>query len=279
MIRSRLIILAFVALFIGSCKDNGEETTTDDPQVSSAPPFLPFSVVGVLPHDTSYFTEGLEFHEGKLFESSGPGTDPNGTDVGPYPSAFGIVDSVTGKVQTKVELDKKKYFGEGITIFDGKIYQLTWKENVGFVYDAKTYKKLKEFTLPAPEGWGLTHDDKSLIMSAGTNQLYFLDPDSLTTRNILSVFDNNGPLTSRINELEYINGFIYANEWYTNYILKIDPANGKIVGRIDLTRQVNEARSKYANSNEMNGIAYDSASNNILVTGKNWPEIYKIRLQ
>ncbi|RYZ19604.1 MAG: glutaminyl-peptide cyclotransferase, partial [Sphingobacteriales bacterium] len=149
----------------------------------------------------------------------------------------------------------------------------------GFVFDAKTFQKIKEFALPAAEGWGLTHDTASLIMSVGTNQLYFLHPETLATTNMITVHDNNGPITSRLNELEYINGYVYANEWLTNYIAKIDPSTGKLVGRLDMSRLIAEAAQRNPNGNEMNGIAYDSASNIILVTGKNWPVFYKIRLK
>ncbi|HTF28695.1 MAG TPA: glutaminyl-peptide cyclotransferase [Flavitalea sp.] len=279
MMRKTLNVIVFFSFLFAGCNNEPEEDTTEDAQVTTGPTVLPFSLIGTQPHDISYFTEGFEYHNGQLYESSGSDSDPSGSGPGPYPSAFGIVDSATGKVTPKVTLDKSKYFGEGITIFKGKIYHLTYKEKVGFVYDLKTYKKLKEFPLPAPEGWGLTHDTSRIIMSVGTNQLYYLHPDSLTTTNILSVYDNNGPLTSRLNELEFINGYIYANEWYTNYIAKIDPSTGKVVGRLDLSLQVKEAKQRNPNANEMNGIAYDSVSNNILVTGKNWPVIYKIRLQ
>ncbi len=271
-----ILIFLFVS---GSCNNSDDGAEDPSPAVSSAPPLLPFSQVGTQPHDISYFTEGLEFYNGKLYESSGSGTDPNGAGPGPYPSAFGLVDSATGKVTPKVTLDKSKYFGEGITFFKGKVYQLTWQEKKGFVYDAKTFEKIREFALPTPEGWGLTHDTSHLIMSVGTNQLYFLHPDSLNVTNMITVHDNNGPIQSRLNELEYINGYIYANEWYTNYIAKIDPSSGKIVGKLDLSRQVAEAAQRNPNGNEMNGIAYDSASNHILITGKNWPVIYRIRIQ
>lgn len=279
MIRKAPVYLVFATLLFSACTSKPDEDPVEDQQVSIAPSILPFSLVGTQPHDISYFTEGLEFHNGQLYESSGPSTNENGTGPGPYPSGFGVVDSASGKVSPKVMLDKIKYFGEGITFFNGKIYQITWREKTGFVYDAKSFKKLREFTLPTAEGWGLTHDTMHIIMSVGTNQLYYLHPDSLTTSNIVSVHDNNGPLTSRLNELEYINGYIYANEWYTNYIVKIDPLSGKVVGRLDLSRQVAEAAQRNPSANEMNGIAYDSVSNNILVTGKNWPVMYKIRLQ
>ena len=270
----------FILLFsLAACGDSDQDSSDTETMVTTGPPVLPFSVVGTQPHDISYFTEGLEFYSGQLYESSGSGTDPNGAGPGPYPSAFGVVDSATGKVTPKVTLDKSKYFGEGITFFKDKVYQLTYQEKKGFVYDANTFQKLREFTLPTPEGWGLTHDTSHLIMSVGTNQLYFLHPDTLHVTNMITVHDNNGPVTSRLNELEYINGYIYANEWYSNYIAKIDPSSGKVVGKLDVSRLIKEAAQRNPNGNEMNGIAYDSVSNHILLTGKNWPVIYRIRLQ
>ena len=139
----------------------------------------------------------------------------------PHPSAAGIVNLKTGKVDTKILLDRAKYFGEGITVFNDKLYMLTWTSEVGFVYDAKTFKKISEFKLPTKQGWGLTHDSSSIIMSNGSNSLHYLDPVTLKVKNILGVVDNNGAV-GNINELEYVDGFIYANQWTTSYILKID---------------------------------------------------------
>jgi glutamine cyclotransferase len=212
-----------------------------------------------------------------LYESSGSGSAGD-KQPGAYPSAFGTVDLKTGKVNIKVQLDNTTYFGEGITFFRDKVYQLTWQSGIGFIYDAKTFKKLGEFKIPAREGWGLTHDSAHLIMSDGSSNLYFISPDSLRLLNIVSVTDNNGPV-GNVNELEYINGFIYANQWQTPYILKIDPASGKVVGRINLENLVNEVNNKYPDANDLNGIAFDSANNKLYVTGKLWPNIYEIRLQ
>src|SRR5690606_17349481 len=142
-----------------------------------------------------------------------------------------------------IELDKSKYFGEGITFFNDKLYVLTWKSRVGFVYDATTFKKIREFPLPAAEGWGMTHDSASLIMSDGSSNLYYLSPETLGLQKIVSVKDHNGPVAN-INELEYINGYIYANQWLTSYILKIDPASGQVVGRLDLTPLAKEVNAK-----------------------------------
>jgi glutamine cyclotransferase len=275
LIMKKILIMAgVIAIMLAACNDSNSNDTTDTVRSDAgAPPPIQFSVLNKFPHDTTYFTEGLEFHNGQLFESSGGNADES-----PYPSEFGIADMKTGKNTSKVKLDKSKYFGEGITIFKDKIYQLTWTSEVGFVYDANTFQKIKEFKLPAKEGWGLTHDSTSLIMSSGNSNLYYMSPDSLRLLNILRVTDNNGPVPN-INELEYINGYIYANQWETSYILKIDPATGKVVGRIDLTTLQNEATAAYQGADVPNGIAYDSATGKVYVTGKKWPFIYEIKLQ
>jgi glutamine cyclotransferase len=264
--------ISFIILV--ACNDNNSDNNNDTIQPDViAPPPIQFSVLNKHPHDTTYFTEGLEFYNGQLFESSGGNASES-----PYPSEFGIADMKTGKVESKVKLDKSKYFGEGITIFKDKIYQLTWTSEIGFVYDAKTFQKIKEFKLPAKEGWGLTHDSANLIMSSGSNNLYFLSPDSLKLLNILRVIDNNGPVPN-INELEYVNGYIYANQWETPYILKINAETGKVEGRLDLTALQQEASATNPRADVANGIAYDSASGKMYVTGKKWPFIYEIKMQ
>lgn len=272
------VSIAVIVIFntLAACNESGSNTTDNNPGNTNAvapPPAIQYAVVNKFPHDTSYFTEGFEFYKGQLFESSGGNADES-----PYPSEFGIADLKTGKVTTKVQLDKAKYFGEGITVFNDKIYQLTWTSQVGFVYDANTFKKIKEFKIPAKEGWGLTHDSANLIMSDGTSNLYYLSPDSLKLLNILRITDNSGPVPN-INELEYINGYIYANQWETAYILKIDPATGKIVGRLDMEPLQKEASALRPGADVLNGIAFDSANNKILVTGKRWPYVYEIKLQ
>ncbi len=183
---------------------------------------------------------------------------------------------MTGKIDKKIVLDNKVYFGEGITFFNGKIYQLTWKNQKGFVYDAKTFRKLKEFNYQG-EGWGLTHDSSWLIMSDGSSNLRFLNPETLKVETIVSVVDNNGPV-SNINELEYIDGFIYANVWQRDHIIKIDPVSGKVLGKINLDSIVREIRTKSETADYLNGIAYNPATKTIFVTGKLWPLVYEIRL-
>lgn len=286
-----LVILSLLA----ACNNNHPDTpATGSQPADNTPPLISYSVMKTLPHDTSSFTEGFLVHDGKLWESIG--TDSN---MPPNrKSLFGSIDSATGKISPKVELDRKKYFGEGIVFLNGKVYQLTYKTKIGFIYDATTFRKLGEFTFPSPEGWGMTTDGTHLIMSDGTSNIYFLDPNSTTPvetkieyedgtsivktlpsfkiARILGVTDNNGP-DSNINELELIDGFLYANKWQTNYILKIDPASGKVVGQLNMDSIANDAKTKNPALAEMNGIAFDSVSHKIYVTGKLWPTIYEIR--
>jgi glutamine cyclotransferase len=177
-----------------------------------------------------------------------------------------------------------KYFGEGITVLNGKLYQLTYKEKTGFIYDAKTLKQLGTFSYNTAEGWGMTNDGTSLIYSDGTSNLYYLDPNTLKETKRLQVSDNYGPV-SNINELEYIKGFIYANQWQTELLLKIDPNTGKVVAQANMANlrvqggisSVAEARGP-EDPEYLNGIAYDKENNRIFVTGKNWPKLFEIKL-
>jgi glutamine cyclotransferase len=289
--RSPLFLLA-IGLLAGCNNANKDATTTAT--TDNAPPTLNYTVVKTYPHDTSAYTEGFLFHNGQLFESTG-------TEAASMPgrrSLFGTVDLTTGRITPKAELDRNKYFGEGIVFLHDKLYQLTYTTKIGFIYDAKTFKKLGEFTFPSKEGWGMTTDGKYLIMSDGTSNINYFDTDSThpeqvkivyddsttTTKTlpsfrlmrVLGVTDNNGPV-SNINELEMIKGFLYSNQWLTNYILKIDPESGKVVGRLNMDTLVADARNKYAEAESLNGIAYDSTTGKIYVTGKLWPTVYEIK--
>jgi glutaminyl-peptide cyclotransferase len=281
----RLICLFFALALLASCTNNDRQNAAEgDNSVDNTPPAINYSVVQILPHDTSSFTEGLLFHDGQLYESTG--TEPG--MPADRRSLFGVVDLKTGKIDPKVELDRNKYFGEGIAFVKDKVYQLTYTTKVGFIYDAKTFKKLGEFKFPSDQGWGMTTDGSRLIMSDGSSNITYLDPTSFkpatdsassaVTRpvKILGVTDNNGPV-SNINELELIRGFLYANQWQTNYILKIDTASGKVVGRLDLSSLADTARRNYPDSDVLNGIAYDPTNGKIYVTGKLWPNIYEIQ--
>lgn len=245
-----------------------KDPVTTPPVVSI--PSLSYTIKEKFPHDSLSFTEGLFFANGQLYESTG---SPD--DMPQLRSVFGPVDMKTGKIDKKVELDRAQFFGEGTVMLKDKIYQLTYKNQVGFVYDAKTYKQIARFSYSNKEGWGLTTDGTQLIMSDGTNVLTFLDPATLKPTKTLNV-SNAGYAEDFLNELEYINGAIYANVWTKNYIVKIDPASGKVLATIDLSELFNDAKTKNQYADVMNGIAYDSISKKIYVTGKLWKNIYQV---
>lgn len=263
-----LWLTALAACTLAACNGpdkNGGKTGTDG---NPPAPTINYSVVKTHPHDTASFIQGLEFHNGVLYESTGSPEDFE------YPSWLGKIDSATGKLTNKVILDTQ-YFGEGLTVFNNIVYQLTWKGRKGFKYDAATLKKVGEFTY-STEGWGLTHDSASIIMSDGSSNLYFMDPADFRNQRILGVTDHYGAV-SNLNELEYIGGFIYANQWQTNYILKIDPVTGKVVGRLDLSTLVNEINNRTPGHDYLNGIAYNPATGTVYVTGKRWSSMYEIK--
>jgi len=272
----KLSIPLLLMLTLLACRDSsnssGNSVSVDEPATDNAPAAISYTVLNATPHDTNSYTEGFLFHDGKLYESSGA---PEGEPA--TRSMFGEVDPATGKIAVKAELDRKVYFGEGITFLDGKVYQLTWTNKVGFIYDAKSFKKIGQFTIPGREGWGMTTDGKDLILSDGTSNLIFMDPSTFKTIRSISVRDNNGPV-GNVNELEYIKGSIYANVYQTTDILRIDPTTGKVTGKADFSKLDMEAKMKYPKAEYMNGIAYDSAKNKIYITGKLWPSIYEIRL-
>lgn len=234
------------------------------PSAPAAVPVYTYQVVNTYPHDPNAFTQGLIYVDGQLFE----GTGRNGQ------SSLREVDLQTGRVQRQVDLPDQ-FFGEGITLFKDRIYQLTWQSQQGFVYDAETFQPLKTFTYPT-EGWGLTHDDTQLIMSDGTSTLHFLDPQSLQETGRVTVRYGDQPVV-RLNELEYVDGEVYANIWQTNYIARIDPHTGQVVGWIDLTGLLPPADVTQP-VDVLNGIAYDPAHDRLFVTGKLWPKLFEIDL-
>lgn len=233
---------------------------------------LNYSITNKFPHDTGSFIEGLVFKDGNLFESTGsPDELPHTRSV------IGIVDLNTGKINVKIEIDKSKFFGEGITIFKNKIYQLTYKNNISFVYDLRSFQKVNQFRFESIEGWGITTDNISLIMSDGTSFLSFISPDNFKLIRKIRVTDVGNPVIN-INELEFINGFIYANIFMTNFIVKIDPTSGEVIGKLNLNSLAQEAKLLNPNSLEMNGIAFDPLTNSVFVTGKFWPLFFKLKL-
>ena len=268
----KILLSLILFLLLSAC--NGTDTNGSDITLvteNTPLPIINYALIKTYPHDTTSYTEGLLIHNGQLYESTGsPGGMPQTR------SLFGILDTITGKIVKKAELDRNKYFGEGISFLNGKAYQLTYQTKIGFIYDAKTFKELGEFNFPGKEGWGMTTDSTSLIMSDGTDILYYLDPLDFKLSKTVQVTDKKGPVM-KINELEYINNFIYANIYETNSIIKIDPSSGKVTALLDLTSLVNEAKSRYPASMEMNGIAYDAVSRKIYITGKMWPTLYQIQ--
>lgn len=270
----KIITALLIASILSSCETDKPKDIkkVDTSIVIEVPqtPVISFSLVNTHPHDINAFTEGFLFYEGKLFESTGA---PENLPL--TKSLFGIVDLKNGKIDTKVEIDKSIYFGEGISILNNKIYQLTYKNQTAFVYDAKTYKPIGKFSFQNKEGWGLTNDGKNLIMSDGSNYLTFFDQNFNVTKTL--DVSENGYAVDYLNELEYIKGFIYANIYQSHEIVKIDPATGNVVGKIDITNLFQTSKTKNINSLETNGIAFDSISNKVLVTGKMWPSIYEIQ--
>ena len=262
------IVLAIILFILNACNNKNKDAENI---AEPATPLINYSVVQTLLHDTSLYTEGLLIHDGKLYESTG---SPDGLPQ--LRSLVGITDLITGKFENKIELDKTKYFGEGIVFLKDKLFQLTYKTQVGFIYDEKSFKQIGKFNFRNIEGWSLTTNDTDLIMSDGTDALTFLNPGDQTIIKILKVTENEKPLI-HLNELEYIRGFIYANIWMTNYIVKIDPANGKVVGKLDLSSLDYEAKNKNSKAEVLNGIAFDSTNDKIYVTGKLWANVYQIQ--
>jgi len=231
---------------------------------SNVIPVYTYKVVNTYPHDRSAFTEGLVFEDGVLYE---------GTGLHGY-SNLRRVKLETGGILQICELPRQ-FFGEGVTIYGNKIIQLTWKSHIGFVYDKYSFKLLQEFNYP-DEGWGITHDGKHLIMSDGTSTLHFLDPETFGEISQIKVYADN-ILVTRINELEYIQGEIYANIWQTERIARIDPITGQVIGWIDL-KGILSPEDDSETVDVLNGIAYDTKNDRLFVTGKFWPKLFEIEL-
>jgi len=234
------------------------------------PPVYTYEVVRAYPHDPQAFTQGLVYADGQLYESTGL-----------YgASSLRRVELATGTVLQQHNLEAA-YFAEGLALVDDRLIQLTWQSHVGFVYDRDTFALQSQFSYPT-EGWGLAYDGKQLIMSDGTATLHFLDPDTLAEMRSVQVTDGITPVV-RLNELEYVEGEIWANVWQTDRIARIAPRTGKVVGWIDLTGLLGQAARQNGAATDhedvLNGIAYDQAGERILVTGKFWPTLFEIKLR
>jgi glutamine cyclotransferase len=263
----------FIASFIilTSCTNNEpiKDNTEDKPAISTGLPVpqnISLNIVGIYPHDDSAYTQGLEIYNGKFYEGTGDYVN----------SSLRISDIKTGKVEHKHFMGTKNIFGEGITIFNGKIYQLTWQSHIVNVYDINNIDKpIKTFPWPY-DGWGITHNATELIVSDGTANIYKVDPETFKIKSTLQINDNTGPVDS-INELEMIDGFLFANVYLSDFILKIDPSNGHIVGKIDLPGLIQQHASGYIpkDGEVLNGIAYDSTTRKVYITGKHWPKMFE----
>jgi glutamine cyclotransferase len=227
-----------------------------------------YSILNTYNHDINAYTQGLEFYDGILFE----GTGQNGE------STLRKTDYKSGNVSKSVPLSPD-YFGEGITVFNGKIYQLTWKNKVGFIYNAATLVQEKTFDYFSDiEGWGLTHNEKHLIMSDGTNKIYFLNPESQKMERFINVYSDTNAITE-LNELEWIDGKIWANIYLKDVIVIINPENGAVESAIDFSELKSKNTKTLLDGEVLNGIAYNPSTKTVFITGKNWDKMFEIKLK
>lgn len=220
-------------------------------------------VVAAYPHDRTAFTEGLTIAGGYLYEGTGKYGE----------SSVRRVDLKSGRVEQMVSLPPR-YFGEGVAILKGRLYELTWRAGVGFVYDAASFDRLASFHFDG-EGWGLTQDGTHLIMSDGTPTLRYLDPKTFAVVRRITVRDHGQPVT-RVNELEYIRGQIWANIWYQDRIARISPKDGHVLGWIDIGNLYQDPQR--GSEDVANGIAYDAATGRVFMTGKDWPQLFEVQV-
>lgn len=277
----RLFILLFSAVLAVSCSGPANNakpnvnTANATPAKAGPLPVYGYEVVKAYPHDPKAFTEGLFFYDGFLYESTGE------------ESSLRKVDIATGKVVQKWDLPRED-FGEGISMIGDKIYMLTWKQGLGRVFDAKTFKLLKEFSYQG-DGWGMTTDGTNLYMTQSTHVIKVMDPETFKTVKTIPIMREDGKPLMQINELEWVKGEIWANVWHSeeadilgkpNYIARIDPVAGKLVGWINLQGiSPDDQGHEDQQENTLNGIAYDAATDRIFVTGKKWKKLYEIKLK
>jgi glutamine cyclotransferase len=275
-----LLLLILIFAVASACDGDGTSTNTT---ASNAPagntnaassvntaaagqvPIYGYEVVNTFPHDPDAFTQGLIFDGGALVESTGLEGH----------STLRRVELQTGRVLQKIDVSKYD-FAEGMTLFAGKIYQLTWKGERGFIYDPRTFQKTGEFNYTG-EGWGLTHDADSLILSDGSEQIRFIDPNTYQLKRTITVTDK-GRAVEEINELEFVKGEIYANIWHQNRVARIDPQTGHVNSWIDLSGLLRSGETTSAEA-VLNGIAYDEQGDRLFVTGKLWPKLFEIKLK
>jgi len=258
-----LVLLGAALGWVAGCDARSDSASAPTP--TAAAKTYGYEVVHAYPHDATAFTQGLVFLNGEFLESTGL----NGQ------STLRRVELATGRVLQQVRVPAE-YFAEGMTVLGGKIYQLTWQGQKGFIYDLASFALEKEFTYTG-EGWGLTTDGHSLILSDGTHQLRFLDPATFKVTRIVQVLRDGQPLRL-LNELEFIRGEIYANIWQSQSVARIDAATGRLLGVIDFFSLLPPTEHT-ATTDVLNGIAYDPATGRLFVTGKNWPKLYEVRVK
>lgn len=276
-----ILILLLVVASLGCGSDpqplndaNAPANAAVKPERARVPTYT-YEVVNTFPHDPNAFTQGLFFHDGYLYESTGQYGS----------STLRKVELKTGRVVQQHRLPEE-FFGEGAALFNGQIYQLTWREGTAFVYDLESFKPVREARFTG-EGWGLTNDDKHLIMSDGTHVIRFIDPATFRTVRTIVVNREDGRPQMNLNELELIRGEIWANIWHSedprylgrpNHIARIDPASGALLGYVDLDG-ISPDDVRRDTENTLNGIAYDAENDRIFVTGKNWRRLFEIRIR
>ncbi|MGQ0542578.1 MAG: glutaminyl-peptide cyclotransferase [Blastocatellia bacterium] len=260
-------LMAGLAMSCGnSTKPNPAANTTKPTPV----PAYTSEIVKTYPHDPAAFTQGLIYLNGFLYEGTG------GKDGDNFYSSLRKVELDTGRVLQKYDLPRE-YFGEGITVLNDKVYQLTWRERTAFVYNLADFTLLREFRYSG-EGWGLTDDGKELYMSDGTHVLRVVDPETFQTTRTIVVLDERGQPIMELNELEWVKGELWANVWQSGWIMRIDPASGKLLGRIDLNQMTKDEKQANQNADVLNGIAHDESSDRLFVTGKKWRRLFEIKV-
>lgn len=278
--RFYLIFLLAIASF--SCSESPANSGVKKPPVNAnvkAPsaPVYDFQIVIEYPHDPTAFTQGLEYRDGFLYEGTGGSrsnpVQPNDAKI--Y-SSLRKVEYTTGKVLQKHDLPND-FFGEGISIVGDKLFQITWHEGTAFVYNLADFKLEKELRY-AGQGWGLTNDGTNLYMSDGTHVIRVINPEDFKTVRTIVVNDESGKPIMQLNELEMVNGEIWANIWQSGWILRIDPQTGKLLGRVDINKLADDVNEKEADADVLNGIAYDKAGDRLFITGKLWKKVYEIKV-
>lgn len=259
----RLFLILAVALS-GWASRGSSQSLNVPPSTGEGVTEYDYEVIHAWPHDPDAFTQGLVFHDGRLLESTGLSGQ----------SSLRKIDWRTGKLLKLISVPKP-FFAEGLTVIGDRAYQLTWRHQIGFVYDVVTMQRLGEFTYET-EGWGLTTDGEFLILSDGTNRIRFIDPASFAVVRSIDVQAGDKPI-HQLNELEFVNGEIFANVWRTDFVVRIDPANGRVRGVINFTDLLPPG-DWTPNTGVLNGIAYDQKHDRLIVTGKRWPKLFEVRL-